>query len=368
MYTHLIENVKHFKTMLQSDKNILIHAIETNNHNLIKNMSIFSTYGCYKNLENYVYYETNDNEPIYFLNWFISRNTINLFLDKHKKIIFDSNINSVWFNTFVHKVDSILNDIKNIDLSNAICIDCNIISIQRWEVTLGHHVYGHYKDETFSMHNFHNKYNSNFKILTNYHTDDKIVKYPINNFKIISNYLFGDNEINAYDYGNNILKFNKLCLITHKPVTPTFHMFDINSRNKILSSIKKEELFYEKVFINRTSKSWQHYTNLEYIDEVEQLLYCKNFKFVNPEMLILDDFINTIKNANKVIIYWGSALTNLIYLKPNTNVFIIKTKSYVSQNYDIFEKIFENYKLNITVLDESHMTKNDFLIKLIGSN
>jgi hypothetical protein len=361
----LIIKVNNFNIMTQNDKNILIDAITKNNINIIKTMSIFSTYGYYKQLNQYTYYETHDNEPIFFLNWFIKSTTFNLFLDKHKRIIFDSTIHTIWFNQFINNIDNILNDLANIDLSTAINININAISIQRWQVNLGHYVYGHFKDETFTMHDFYDKFNNkNYNVLTNYHTDNKIVNYPINNFEIISNYLFGNTEINAYPYGCKILQINKLCLITHKPCTPTFHTFNKNSRDKILSSIKSENLHYEKVFINRSNKSWQPYTDLEYINEFIDVLKCKDFKIINPEILILDDFINHIKNSNIIVIYWGSALTNLIYLKPQTNVFIIKTKSYVTHNYDLFKPIFDNYKLNITILDESSLSKNDFLNKI----
>jgi hypothetical protein len=84
--------------------------------------------------------------------------------------------------------------------------------------------------------------------------------------------------------------------------------------------------------------------------ELEEYFKNKNFEIVNPETENFYNFIDTINNASTIIITWGGALTNLIYLKENTNVYILKSKSYLDENIYIFQKIIDTYKLNVSII------------------
>jgi len=48
---------------------------------------------------------------------------------------------------------------------------------------------------------------------------------------------------------------------------------------------------------------------------------------------------------------WISAL---IYLKPNTKVIILKSKSYMHESIHLFNKIIEELKLNVNIIESTN--------------
>jgi hypothetical protein len=326
------------------------------NNNLIhrnNELSFFSKNVTFKSLGDYNYYETSEETDIYYLNMFFPLRS--LFIDKNKKIIFGSKYyhSSVELKEFLKYINSMLISIKSIDLEeNNVFIGTHIISIQKWFVT-----YGHYVDEAYSICDFHNKLiqtnnRESYKILLEYHTDNEIVKnYPVfNNYKIIDNYLFENNSINAYDYKKQILKMNKLILIKHYVTDKTFHSFPLYPRNLIMSKIQSSnEESNNNVYISR-GKAVHIKRNFDNEDEILNYSIANNYKIVNPELLSIDEFINSVKNATNIIMSWGGILTNMIYFKQNTRVIILKSMSYENESINLFKKIIDNYNLEIKII------------------
>ena len=300
-----------------------------------------------KKIGNYQYYESPDNEYVYYINMNFPGPS-SFFFDKNKKIIFGSRYYFNWnYETFINGINAILESINETDLGNAILIDENVISICKWFVT-----YGHYMDEAFCLSDFQrlltdSTNGNNYKLLLDYHIDNNITNYPVyKNYKIIQDILFGDNGFNAYSYGLKILKIKKLFLIKHDITDPMFHSFPIFPRNKILSTIQPLYQTYENVYISR-GKATHLNRNLDNEDEIEQYLISNSYIPINPEIMDFYEFIHYIHNASNIVMTWGGAMTNMCYFKDNTNVIVLKSRSYEHENLGLFQKIIDNYKLNV---------------------
>jgi hypothetical protein len=323
-----------------------------------EDFSIFSSNVTLKQLDNYNYYETNDNNEIYYVN--LHWPDASFFIDKNKKIIPDGRYyhKSCYVNQFTPHMKYILDLITSNELENAVFVGDKVISICKWFVT-----YGHFKDEAFALCDFHHKFQEvlaelscpSIKILLDYHTDNDIVKhYPVyKNYCIIDKYLFGEDSINAYDFRHNILKMNKLYLIKHEYSDPTFHLFPLYSTNKILSNIKLQKYNNKNVFITRGTAIHMN-RNLDNEPEITEYLISNKYVIVNPEAISYDDFINNIKDVDNIVMSWGGMLTNMIYLKPNTNVIILKSKSYENETIELFNKIINTYKLNVKIIEHDN--------------
>ena len=330
-----------------TDNDYIVMNKTEKDHNmkyLENNMSIFSKLGEYKNFEDYIYYETSYDEFFYIKKY-------KLFIDKNKKIIFNSNFifQNYWY--IKNKINEIIIYINSIDINNITINENNqIITIQSWMET-----YGHFLDEITTLYYFNNNFNitNNIKILYNY---PEINVYNNSNYKLIDKYLFENNIINV-NKCDDILKFNKLYLINNAYNDPTFHKFPLLSTHLILSKIQKYNIIYpKKMFISR-KHGWTTNRLFENFNEIEQLFIQNNYTSIYPEDIELDLYINYLYNAEIVFLTWGSALTNMIFLRPNTNVIILKSKAYESESIYIFSKIIKNYKINIIKII-SETTKN----------
>jgi hypothetical protein len=325
------------------DKQIFKHALSISDVDYLQNMSIFSKEGIYEKHGNYYVFKTNPFINIYYLGY----NNNSIFIDENKKILFYSRyFLSYSFQEFINYINHTLYLIQNINIDeNILDIGSNFVSIEKWFVT-----YGHFKDEIFVITDYIDNNNKNYKALLDYHTTD-LPNYKANiNYKIIDNILLRNNSINSYEHINKILRLKDLILIRHRITDTTFHSFPINVRNKIITSINTDNTInHNKIFITRGSAT--HLSrNLSNQMEVENYLHNNNFALVNPELLNYGEFINTIKNTDKIVITWGGALVNLIYLKPYTKVYILKSQSYEHESLDLFEKIIKTYDLHVEVI------------------
>jgi len=212
-------------------------------------------------------------------------------------------------------------------------------------------------DESFNLCDFYNKINNkeknDFKILQEYPSDNNYYK----NYSIISNILFKNNHINSYYLKNNkILKLKNLYLINHCIKMSTFHSFPINIRNYILDSIPLlnndlNSIYTNSCFITRgIAKHLPR--NLDNQNEIENYLKNNNFTVINPELLSFNEFINNIRNRKLIILTWGSALVNLIFVKTGTKVIILKSKSYENESLDLFKSIIKN--LDVLVINHNN--------------
>jgi capsular polysaccharide biosynthesis protein len=256
-------------------------------------------------------------------------------------------------------------DLNDIDLNNnVIFLDCNIISITKWFIT-----YGHFKDELFNLYNFTEKlkkiFNCENKVLVDFLKSKNNLSYETDNYDLLNNFLFEDNIINANSY-KSILKMKKVFLIEHIISSEHFHLFPINAKNKILSKIKENNLNYKNIFITRGT-ALHLPRNINNQLQIEEFLTSKNYNLINPEIINIELFINSIKNAENVFITWGGALVNLVYLNKNTNVYILRSKSYQHESLKLFKFLFDknNYNLNINIID-SDIENNVDISKLLN--
>jgi capsular polysaccharide biosynthesis protein len=153
----------------------------------------------------------------------------------------------------------------------------------------------------------------------------------------------------------------------------TFHYFPIPSRDKIVSAFKTADLPYaplnKKIFISRDGTGWKNDRILKNKEEIEQLLQKNGYDIIHPEKIPLDVFVNYLQNASRVFITWGSALTNMIFLKPGTKVIILKSKSYSNENIKMFQKIITNYQIDlIEIIDESQLPEENDVMNQIQSH
>lgn len=301
-----------------------------------------------KKLDLYEYYESPDDEYIYYINMNF-HGPSSFFFDKNKKIIFGSRYYFNWnYETFINGINTILESITENDLDNATLIDDSVISICKWFVT-----YGHYMDEVFCLCDFQKRLsdstnNNEYKVLLDYHTDNNIIKnYPVyKNYETIQNVLFGDNGFNAYSHRLKILKIKKLFLIKHDITDPMFHSFPIFPRDKILSTIQPIYPIYENIYISR-GKAVHINRNLDNEDEIENYLVSNGYVAINPEIMDFNEFIHYIHNASNIVMTWGGAMTNMCYFKENANVIVLKSQSYEHENLMLFEKLIKTYNLNV---------------------
>ena len=350
----MIEEIDKLILVTIDDKNILKDAYNKNNIKICNNMSIFSNLGTNKTIEPYQYYFLDDD--VYYLNLWHQHDML-FFVDKNKKILFDSRYYFMCsINNFIKRLDEIIKYIDSIDLNNTNIIEninFNVVAIQNWFVT-----YGHFKDEMFNLCNFYNiirqssKLNEqNCKILCEFHTNTELIKHynTTENYEIISRYLFPNNFINPYLYGKKILKFNSIHLIKHLYHFKTFHLFPKSVTTIIFNNIGNTIINNKNVFITRGIA--KHICrNINNQQQIEDFFVSNNYILINPENICLNYFINNIRNSDNVIITWGGALVNMIYLKENANVCILKSESYKHESIDLFSKIIKELKLNVNII------------------
>ena len=352
--------INNLSFLSENDKNILINSYHLGmDYQKLHSMSIFSKLGSFKKIDDYEYFETFENEEIFYL-----KHCDNIFVDKNKKILLPSRyFFSCDINCFIQFINSILTGLNNINLEteNNIDIGNNVISVEKWFET-----FGHFKDEMYILSDFHEKMkklnNENFICFNSYRYKVAHINYDKHNFDKLSNLLFDNNSINAYKLSENIIKMKNVKLIVHNMKScyfNTFHSFPKCIRDKVYEKVEFELIKnnkitqkYKNIFITRNT-ALHLPRNLSNQKEIEDYLSCLGYFLINPEDISLEEFVNTVKFADNVYITWGGALVNLIYLKPKTNVFILKSKSYIDsgENIKLFQKIIDTYELNVSVIE-----------------
>ena len=368
-----VKDIDKIANITENDKLILKEVIKTYNVELCKKLSFYSHRYSEETLDDYVYIKTYENEPIYITNGCFGGGLSQICVDIDFKLIFGSRY---WFDSlhcFIQHLIHYFNIKDKLNLNNTIYIGENIIAIQKWFTT-----YGHFLDEQFNlcdfMHKFEVKTNKKYKILYEYEICDKYKNYPS-----ISNKLFKDNLINTDNLIDNkenvnMLQVKNLYLIRNRFNDVTFHSFPKIPRQIIIESIEidddnkyKDIQTSQKCFITRSIENSGVLNRcLNNQLEIEKILEKNNFVIINPEIISFDDLINYLRFPNIVVITWGSALTNLIFVKPKTKVFILKSQSYADENIKLFDKIIKKLRLDVTIItDVNNMIQEDDLDEII---
>jgi hypothetical protein len=324
------------------DKNILKEIVLSRNIKLYETLSFFSKRYTTKKLKDYTYIQTNPEDYVYYC-----CNQPSVFLDNDKKIIFNS---KWWFNNsnqpliFIEHIGHVLIYYNKLNIDDCVDISNNLIAIQSWFCT-----YGHFKDELFNLCDFYLERKERAINDVDYTI---LYDYPLNfNYNTIKHKLFNQNLINPETYlpVRPLLRFKNLILIEHNISSPTFHRFPENIRYKMLNSCTslENEITYTNCFITRSTAGHlpRNLSNQKEIEDFTKSL--DNFSVINPENISLDELMTILQHQKLVIITWGSALINLMYLKPNTNVIILQSKSYAHESIALFKHIVKNLNIHI---------------------
>lgn len=343
----LIDKINALGRLPQADKERLCAAVAEGGYHraeaVLPELSIFRPRQVHT-LEKYRYTENSDT--FYYIGDY-NRTHHALFFDDNGKIEFNSRYYCTHFANFLELIDQALNLIETCDRTTAIDVGNDFVAIEKWFLS-----YGHFQDELFSVNDFMQrkgllgKARAFFDYPTDSHLDTPNFKFNTN-YKLLDKLVFGDSSLNAYNYGNGILKLHGLTLIDNHITSPTFHRFPSSVANKAREAAiaMGGETGPSKVFITRSTS----YRDIGNKAEIEAFFADSGFLIVNPEEISIIELIKVLANAKYVGMYFGSAMTNMIYMPKGTNVHVLQAKSYLHEGLDIWQNILTEYNIALNV-------------------
>jgi hypothetical protein len=358
---YLVGKISDLQLLPQADKDTLLEGARISYGHaqaLLPRLSIFSKIPINGILDDFEF-TLITGEPIYYAGISLKSN-LAIFFDGKKKIIFNSRYYLTHLNGFLENIDSCLNHLQELKLDDAVNIGSSFCTIEKWFYT-----YGHFKDEAYNIGSFLSKLPSdcNFKALLDYPEDSGLdtPNFKHNaNYRVIDKLIFNNNSLNAYNAKGGLLRLNDLVCISNGFNSRTFHSFHVPISKRIKSqiSVVQPGSSGKSVVVTRSNS----YRDIGNKLEVEQLLVERGFSLVNPEQISYDNLIRTLSAADCAFFYYGSALTNMVYLPPRAKVFILKSESYMSENIDLWSKVIATYELRVTeILAHSNVIDLDVL-------
>jgi hypothetical protein len=330
----------------EHDKLLLINMLRENLYpkNLFE-LSIFSKKGTFQKKGEYnICVFTNDT--------FYYSKYGEFWVDSEFKILpYSNNWQQGGLQGFFNNLSSVLFILKH--LNPALCNLApknNYVSIQKWNGYL----YGHFFDEVINLRDFMEQYSTNSVPFISYPLVTENINYDKSNFKEICEILFDNNYYNSYREDTIV---NNVTLILNQ-YGYTFHSFPLKQTDYIINHINKNCLekihdTLEKsdtIFITR-SIAKRVPRNLTNQTEIEEYFEQKNITIFNPENESFSKLVKIIQQHKKIIITWGSALVNLSFCKPFSEVIILKSKSYENETFFHFQKIISNRNLKIKIIN-----------------
>lgn len=333
--------------LCDDDKNILKYLVTSKIFpNQINKLSIFSNSGCLTKTDKYEFYTYDKNACYYLLN-------INLWMDNEFKIIPYSNW---WYSTdlerFMFHIDAYLKYVRLINTNRIGIEDCtgNYVAITKWFDT-----YGHVLDELCCLREC--MVENNLIEMAMPFISIPFAKniYNNSNYKDICDTIFDRRYLNVSGK-TNLIKINNFTLIKHMYACKTFHSFPLSVtmsiENKLGVTNTNTPINEKTIFITRGDNDPPHLPrNLKNKKQIETYLHNNNVDIFNPESRTFFELVHTIKLYNNIIITWGSALTNLIFCNPASEITILKSKSYADETIDLFNKIINTRKLKIKIIN-----------------
>ena len=367
--TDFAEKVRNLKMLPAEDKELLANAAAISYGHaqaILGDLSIFIQKNKKKHHNNYEYYEIF-NEDLFYLGVY-SRTNLGIFINNHKKILYKSRHYTSHFNAFLENIDACLEALEKIDLSKQPILNFgeNFITCEKWFVT-----YGHFKDEAYNVGDLWKSLSvEGYRPFLDYPTDNWLdsAAFHFNpNYQMIDQLIFAGKSVNAYNFGKNIIKIRNLMLISNGFNDRSFHSFPIAVRDTIQNQaatkyISRNSPIPRNIFITRSNS----YRDIQNKTEVENAFSKSGFEIINPEDMSYIEFVNHVKLSRNVAMYYGSALTNMTYFDFGTNVYIVKSQSYMEENISLWKKVIETYKLNvIEILPENNIISIQNLSDLI---
>lgn len=344
---------KYLDCLSQNDKQIFLEAIEDTRAGKgfahAYSMSIFSKRGEIKTLGLYQYRDLS-GETIYYQNRSFKEKHP-LFFDVEGKIFPESNINLAMGRLLVKQISKLLPATNSFNSESYVrAFDGMGLGIQSWFIT-----YGHFHDEVFALSDFRNKIQSDLNIILDYPPSD--YQYGHTKYRTSANYerlqdlAFKKNSYNLHEAGLNLVKMDGCLLISHTIEAPTFHLFPKKIRNQLVKRTKSFQLnsptslFLSREVATHLPRNISNQVDIENHCRSSKVLVCY------PERISFDRLVRYLSQCKSVVITWGGAMTNLVYLPDHANVLVLKSKSYQHENLELFMKIINDKKLNIFVIE-----------------
>ena len=343
----IAERISALKLLPPEDKDFLLNLIPKGYKSMeesLQELSIFRRNITLKESEHYVLSECEDFD-VYYAGIYPGTN-LGIFFDNDKKIIFGCRFFLSHLNAFINNIDACLHHLKNIkiDERNQIDIGSNFIVVEKWFST-----YGHFQDEIFQLADLlsFEKY-FNHRGILDYPNDAKINQREFRfnyNYMNIDYHILGSRSLNIYNFKNSVVKLNNLTIVHNKFKSANFHSFPKRVVERLLTklSISKSDFSYSGIFLTRSNS----YRDIINKNNVEQDLVSRNFLLVNPENVSYEELIKLVNSASTIVMYYGSALTNMVYFPEKCNVFILKSESYMTEQIDLWSKLIMNYNLDV---------------------
>lgn len=351
-----IQQLQNLRLLPEADKNLLASRLEIDYGNAeaaLPELSIFRNDFPTKLFGENEITETGTEQVFYIGNHF--RANLAVFCDEKKKLLFRSRFFFANLKYFLLNIDACLYHLDNVDLTTALNMGEDFLSIQRWFIT-----YGHFKDEAYTLGDVLGRLpnSSETRALLDYPTDDRLNTNHFianKNYQKIDRLIFGNSSLNAYRLGSVPLALQGLKLITNKFSSPTFHSFPPAVTARIRSQVEKLKIPRgpKRIFLTR-SNSYR-----DPIDKTQIEAHCtkRGYTLINPELISYEELVQISGDAERVICYWGSACTNWVYFRPGTRVCVLKAESYSAESLTFWSKVIRAYELRV-----SELTTKDNLI------
>lgn len=287
--------------------------------------------------------------PVYYIGIFDGRDGA-VFFDGDRKLIHGSRYYLTHLHSFLDHIDTCLSNIRSVDVAKARYLGDGFVCVEKWFYS-----YGHFKDELYTAANFLQVKAENWrKVILDYPTDDRLDTSTFThnkNYKEIENLALGHRGQNMYDLGPNAFLLTNVLLVLNGFSSEPFHSFPKAVAEKIKQGAVsgRTSLRKKNIFLTR-SASYRDIANKEIVEA-----HCRaiGYEIINPEYLSYSDLVHALGDADRVIMYYGSAMTNLVYLPEGCRVTILKAASYRDETLALWSKVISQYSLLVDVVDAS---------------
>lgn len=281
----------------------------------------------------------------------VGKSNAGFFVDDKGKLLYNSRFYFTHLNGLIDNIEHALRFMSRIDFSKFVDIGSNIYAVEKWYIT-----YGHYKDEAFNLGHYLDEprlpKNGEERALLDYPTDDGLDSNAFHynlNYQLIDRLIFESRSINAYSIDTRLIGLRRLRLFENGFDSAGFHRFPEPVTRKIRAKVtgtwKGGRI--AKLFLSRGAS----YRDIANKEETEQHFRDRGYTVLNPEDFSYAELVDLAQHVEKVAMYYGSALTNMVYFPRGASVFILKAESYMEEKLDLWSKVIGQYELKVSVIN-----------------
>ncbi len=270
-------------------------------------------------------------------------------IDRDGKIVYRSRYYTSHLNAFVDNVDHMLRQAKRAVLEDSFDLGEGFVTIERWFFT-----YGHFKDEAYSLGSYLRRgpTGGETRILLDYPTDSGLdgPNFRFNhNYRLIDKLIFDGRSVNAYLVQAPVMKLRNVTIIENGFNSLGFHRFPsevaTHIANRVGDAWKGPKV--DRVFLTRSAS----YRDIDNKAEVENFFASNGYRIIDPEAISYQELVSLARNASHAALYYGSALTNMVYFPPGATITILKSQSYMEENFNLWLKIVAEYQLRVQIVN-----------------